>query len=169
MHRDYMISLGSNVGQREDYLVQAVKHIAHMPKACVRAISSVYETEPMELLDQPQFLNAVVHVASPEDPYAMLRSLLEIEQAMGRIRTVRYGPRVIDLDILLCGKTVIADLPELMIPHEHMLKRAFVLVPLAELAPEMVHPLTGKTIRALCSAVASREGVRRFGSLGSWG
>ncbi|KYP81957.1 2-amino-4-hydroxy-6-hydroxymethyldihydropteridine diphosphokinase [Ferroacidibacillus organovorans] len=169
MYRDYLVSLGSNVGKREDHLTQAVKHLSHMPGTRVREVSSVYETNPMELLDQPQFLNAVVRLESSANPYAMLQSLLEIEQAMGRVRTVRYGPRVIDLDILLCGETVIVDPPELMIPHEHLVKRAFVLVPLEELVPEAVHPLTGQTIHALCSTVDGRDGVRRACALGFWG
>lgn len=118
---------------------------AHPEKMRVLRRSSIYETDPVGYLDQPSFLNMVVAVETSMSPHELLARLLEIEQDLGRVRTFRNAPRIIDLDILLFGPAVFED-PELQLPHPRMLERRFVLEPLHEIAPDLVHPVTGRTI-----------------------
>lgn len=117
----------------------------HPEKMRVLRRSSIYETDPVGYLDQPPFLNMVVAVETSLSPHELLARLLEIEQELGRVRTFRNAPRIIDLDILLFGQAVFED-PELQLPHPRMLERRFVLEPLNEIAPALVHPVTGRTI-----------------------
>jgi len=111
----------------------------------IETVSSIYETEPWGVRDQPRFLNATCAIDTSYPPHALLTVLKEIEVTMGRTPSTRYGPRLIDLDILLYDDLVI-DTPDLKIPHPEMLRRAFVLLPLADIAPEAVHPITGLSI-----------------------
>jgi len=124
--------------------------------------SSIYETEPRGFLDQPWFLNQVVEAETTLFPRQLLARLLKIEQEMGRQRTIPNGPRIIDLDILLFGNTVI-HLPGLEIPHPRMAERRFVLEPLAELAPAVRHPRTGRSVREMLAEVMDQP-VRRLTS-----
>ena len=150
MVRAYL-GLGSNLGNREMNIQRALRLLA-THKTRVGAISPLYETEPWGMIDQPRFLNAVCALDTNYPPHALLTTLKEIEATMGRIPSMRYGPRLIDLDILLYGDQLI-DTPDLKIPHPEMLRRAFVLVPLATIAPETIHPATNLTIAEhLCSA-----------------
>lgn len=144
MARAY-IGLGANLGDRRAQIETA---LTAMEVRGIRliAVSPLYETEPWGLIDQPRFLNAACAVETDLSPHALLDALQAIEQDMGRVRTVRYGPRPIDLDVLTYADLRI-DTERLTIPHPGMLERATVLVPLADIAPGLVHPTTGRTIR----------------------
>lgn len=152
------LGLGSNLGDREARLREALERLADPIR--VMAISGVYETEPVGFTDQPSFLNAVARVETPLEPAALLDACAAVESAMGRERRFPDAPRTIDIDLLLYGDTVMEG-PGLTLPHPRMLDRAFVLAPLAELAPEMRHPRSGRTIRDHLDEVAA-EGVERL-------
>jgi 2-amino-4-hydroxy-6-hydroxymethyldihydropteridine diphosphokinase len=143
------IAMGSNLasefGGREANLQQAVERVRALGE--VRAVSSFHDTEPVGYVTQPRFLNGALLLATTLEPLELIRGLLAIERGMGRQRVgaVAKGPRVIDLDLLLYGQAVIAT-AELTLPHPAMQERGFVLGPLAEIAPEMVHPVLGLTV-----------------------
>lgn len=158
MTKAVYVGLGSNIGDREAALRRAIS-LMDSYDLRVKRISSVYETEPMYKEDQGKFLNAVVELATNLFPMRLLLRLQGIERRMGRHRTVRNGPRNIDIDILVFGRFVI-DTDTLRIPHPGMTERRFVLEPLAELAPDLVHPAAGQTIRELLAAVPP-GGVRK--------
>src|SRR5438876_7134795 len=141
------LSLGSNVGDRARNLLAAIDELPHASVA-VKKVSSFYETEPVDLREQPWFLNCVVEVATHFDPMTLLRALREIETKMGSKKLVAKGPRLIDIDILLYGSETVHT-PELQLPHPRMHLRRFVLVPLAEIAPEVMHPAMNLMIRQL--------------------
>jgi 2-amino-4-hydroxy-6-hydroxymethyldihydropteridine diphosphokinase len=156
------LSLGSNLGDREANLQAAIERLAALGK--VVAVSSVYETEPVEFTRQPWFLNCAVALQTEKMPKQFLAALQGIEKAMGRQRTQPKGPRVIDLDILLFGNAVV-DTAGLTIPHPALHERRFVLEPLAEIAPEQRHPVFKRTVRELRDALpAGPPAVRRFSS-----
>ncbi|MHB1630082.1 MAG: 2-amino-4-hydroxy-6-hydroxymethyldihydropteridine diphosphokinase [Bacilli bacterium] len=157
--RAYYISLGANLGDRELFLRQALRELAMLAVTSVHTVSDVFETEPVDFADQPKFLNAVAEVRSEMGALDMLRALVTIERTLGRVRSVRYGPRSIDLDLLLCDGMAIDFAPELIVPHPRMHERAFVLVPLAQIAPALMHPLLGLTMRELCDRICGKEGV----------
>ena len=146
------IALGSNLesrfGDREANLREAVRRIGALGEA--RAVSSFYDTEPVGYLEQPRFLNGALLLETDLDPRTLMRELLAVERAMGRERlgAIAKGPRVIDLDLLLFGDWVLWA-EELILPHPRMEERRFVLEPLAEIAPEWVHPVLGVTVREL--------------------
>jgi len=144
------LALGANLGDRFANLKAA---IAALPPA-VRVLvqSPVYETPPWGLTDQPAFLNMVLKGETALAPVELLKRLKLLETGLGRLPAVRWGPRRIDMDILFYDKLIL-DTPELTIPHPHLHERAFVLVPLADLAPDLVHPLLSATIKQLRSAV----------------
>lgn len=141
------LSLGSNLGDREANLKGAVNRLEAAGVHVLRR-SSIYETEPRDLPDQPWFLNLVIEVETELFPRMLLARTQAIELGMGRKRTVAKGPRSIDIDILLFENFVI-DTRELQVPHPRMSERRFVLEPLAELAPELAHPAIGKTVREM--------------------
>ncbi len=143
----YFLSLGSNLGNRAKNLAAAVRLLRENGIEVLRA-SSVYETEPVDVAGQPWFLNQVLEVRSSLDPPALLKLAKSIEAGLERVQTVAKGPRTIDIDILLAGDLVI-ETPELIIPHPRLGRRNFVLVPFSEIAPEVRHPVLGKTIRDL--------------------
>ena len=153
------LSLGSNVGDRIDKLRTAVMRIGGA--GTIRAVSSFYETEPVEYRDQPWFVNCVVALETGQSPQALLKTLLTIEQAMGRVRLTDKGPRIIDLDIVLYGDRVIEE-PGLKIPHPRTHERRFVLEPLLEIAPETRHPILGKTVREMLAGLGPGQSVRRL-------
>jgi 2-amino-4-hydroxy-6-hydroxymethyldihydropteridine diphosphokinase len=154
------LSLGSNVGDRHANLQRAISSLTERGIRVVKQ-SSIYETEPVGFRDQSWFLNCAVEVETLLSPKELLGVLLEIEQGMGRRRTVPMGPRIIDIDILLYGDEVIQS-DELTIPHPRMAERRFVLVPLAEIAPEAVHPSATKTAAQLLAETADRSSVRSW-------
>lgn len=153
----YFLSLGSNLGNRSGNLARARKLLREKGVEVLKA-SSVYETEPVDHLDQPWFMNQALQVRSSLDPQALLRLAQSVESAMKRVPTVAKGPRTIDIDIVLAGDTVL-DTPDLVIPHPRLAQRNFVLVPLCEIAPEVRHPVLGQTIRELAAASADRARV----------
>jgi 2-amino-4-hydroxy-6-hydroxymethyldihydropteridine diphosphokinase len=137
------IGLGSNLGDRECYIRRALALLRADPTIDVVAVSSVRETDPVGLVDQPRFLNAAVEAETGLSPRALLDRLLAVEQALGRRRTgPRYGPRTIDLDLLLCGDEVVEE-PGLTLPHPRLSERRFVLEPLYELDSALVVPGRG--------------------------
>lgn len=153
------LSLGSNVGDREAQLREAQNRLAASGR--VAAVSSFYETEPVDFTQQPWFLNCAVALATSQTPQQLMSSVLRIEEAMGRRRVQKKGPRIIDIDILLFGDSIV-DSPELAIPHPVMHNRRFVLEPLAEIAPDVHHPVLKKTIRELRDALEPGQTVRKF-------
>ena len=153
------LSLGSNIGDREENLRTAIDELPHVGVAITR-VSSFYETEPVDLREQPWFLNCVVEAETHFDPFMLLRALREIETKMGSTKLVAKGPRLMDIDILLYGLETI-DTPELQVPHPRMHLRRFVLVPLAEIAPEAVYPGLKKTVKQLLEETPDRSVVRQ--------
>ena len=149
-------SLGSNLGDRAQNLAEALPCLQQ--RVHLTRVSSLYETAPMGYADQPAFLNLACEARTVLPPDALLRFVKQIEQHQGRQATFRYGPRLIDVDILLYGGWVVST-PTLSIPHPRMAERAFVLVPLAEIAPKSVHPVLGLSVAALLAQVDQR-GVR---------
>lgn len=152
-------NLGLNLGDREANLRQAVRRL-ESDEIRVTRRSSLYETAPQELLDQPWFLNAVVEIETSLFPMQLLSRVREIEREMGRQRVTPKGPRNIDIDILFYGRAVIAT-PQLEVPHPRIAQRRFVLEPLAEIAPDFRHPIIGKTALEMLAALAP-QGVRRL-------
>jgi 2-amino-4-hydroxy-6-hydroxymethyldihydropteridine diphosphokinase len=153
------LALGSNLGDRAATLQNAIARMESAELHVLRA-SSVYETEPREVEDQPWFLNQVVEVGTSLFPRQLLTRLKRLEVELGRRPSRPKGPRVIDMDILFYGDAVVST-TDLMIPHEGMGERRFVLEPLAELAPDLRHPKTGKTVREMLAAVAGQR-IRLF-------
>ncbi|MBZ5620977.1 MAG: 2-amino-4-hydroxy-6-hydroxymethyldihydropteridine diphosphokinase [Acidobacteriia bacterium] len=147
------LSLGSNVGDRERNLQAAIERL-QAPDLRVLHTSPVYETEPVDYTAQRWFLNLVVEAETGLFPLQLLSRTARIERELGRVRTVAKGPRTIDIDILLYGKAVV-DSRKLQIPHPRMAERRFVLAPLADLAPQMRHPVTHKTVREMLDAAPS--------------
>jgi len=153
------LSLGSNLGDREGHLRDAVARLES--QGHVVAVSSFYETEPVEFANQPWFLNCAVAIETTKMATELLAGLLEIEGSMGRHRAQRKGPRLIDIDILLFGNAII-DSQELTVPHPAMHERRFVIEPLAEIAPEARHPVLAKTVRQLWDSLPPGQVVRRI-------
>jgi 2-amino-4-hydroxy-6-hydroxymethyldihydropteridine diphosphokinase len=151
------LSLGSNLGDREQNLARAMDLLAQRLK--IELTSSLYVTEPVDHKDQPLFLNAACRVRTSLAPDDLLGLAKRIEAAMGRKPSFVNGPRPIDIDILFYGDKVV-NIPHLVIPHPRVQERAFVLVPLAEIAPRLVHPVSGQTVAEMVSRLKDRKGVR---------
>jgi 2-amino-4-hydroxy-6-hydroxymethyldihydropteridine diphosphokinase len=154
MSHTVYLALGSNLGDRKANLQTAIESLSSVAR--LLDASPIYETPPWGYLNQPDFLNQVIQVETDLSPSDLLVYLKELETRLGRTATVRYGPRMIDVDILFYDDLIL-DEPGLTIPHPRMQGRAFVLVPLADLAPDMLHPLEGKTIAALLQQVDRSE------------
>jgi 2-amino-4-hydroxy-6-hydroxymethyldihydropteridine diphosphokinase len=155
-----LIGLGSNVGDRLQFLRRAVKHLGHTLGIHVRAISSVYETAPVGPTAQAWFLNAVVAVDTSADPVILLQQTQAIERTLGRETTYHWGPRTIDLDIILYGN-IQTTTAILTIPHPELCQRAFVMIPLLELAPGLVLP-DGTEVSACLSKLTPPQQVKLF-------
>jgi 2-amino-4-hydroxy-6-hydroxymethyldihydropteridine diphosphokinase len=149
------LSLGSNLGDREALLEKALGHLEAAGVHVVRR-STIHETEPQDLREQPWFLNLAVETKTDLSPEQLLALIQKIESEMGRQRVVPKGPRTIDIDILFYGDRIICA-PDLEIPHPRLTQRTFVLNPLGEIAPDLRHPATGQTVRQMGAALEQRE------------
>jgi len=148
------LALGSNMGSRLANLKAAISNLT--PQMSVKKKSSIYETPPWGFIDQAAFLNQVVKVETYLKPESLLSHLKRLEMALGRVPSFENGPRLIDIDILFFDD-VVMDTPPLVIPHPRLHERAFVLVPLADLAPDLVHPVLHKTVNELLDGVDRSE------------
>jgi len=153
------LCLGSNLGEREKNLTQALTMLSQ--KVNLEKVSSIYETEPVGYKEQPFFLNLVCQVSTNLSPGNLLHLAKAIESKMGRVPSFPNAPRVIDIDILLYD-TQIIETQDLIIPHPRMTERAFVLTPLAEIAPGLVHPQANKSIAALAASVEGHNKVEKW-------
>lgn len=164
------LGLGSNMGDREQYLHRAVEMLDDSQGIKVVHISSVYETDPVGYVEQKAFLNMVVEVETYLMPWQLLEQTARIETSLNRKREIHWGPRTLDIDILLYNEEMITS-EKLIIPHPYMMERAFVLVPLVEIAPHVAIPMTGKgkddlwgTPLSLLPSCPGQEGVRKLKS-----
>ncbi len=156
------VGLGSNLGDRQDNLRTALSELRQMPTISILRVSSLYESAPVGVTEQPEFLNAVAALETALPATDLLDVFLYLENKLGRVRTFRWGPRVIDLDLLLYGDAQIA-LPSLTVPHPRLREREFVLVPLAEIAPELVLPGDQKTVKEIADYFSGNGNIRRVG------
>lgn len=155
MIKGVFIALGSNLGDREAYLEQAVEELRAVDSIALVKESSIIETNPVGGPPQDRFLNQVVEIETTLSPDTLLAEMQRVERTLGRIRREKWGPRTIDLDILLYGNKVVCR-PGLQIPHPRMHERTFVLKPLCEIAPDVLHPTIGKRVCEILEE-ASRE------------
>lgn len=156
------LSLGSNLGDRAANLARAIDLLGGIGE--VAAISDIFETEPVEVSPQPWFLNCAVALSTEKLPRQLMRALLKLERSMGRRRTAggKKEPRTIDIDMLLFGKSIIST-PDLTLPHPAMAQRRFVLLPLAQIAPDALHPVLNRSVRELAEQLPASSGeVRLF-------
>lgn len=162
MIRKVYLSLGSNLGDREANLRQAIRRLQDLGR--ILAVSNFYETEPVEVKEeQPWFLNAAVCLETSLEPPEVLGATLALEQAMGRKRDKLKSARTIDIDILLFGELVI-NTSQLVVPHPGLERRRFVLEPLAEIAPDAVHPITKSSVREMLAALPAGSGAAHLWS-----
>jgi len=159
VNKTVYLSLGSNLGDREANLRAAVESLREFGE--VVAVSSFYETEPVDLHNQPWFLNCAVKFETEKMPRQLISAILNLEQSMGRQRKQKKGPRTIDIDILFFGSSII-DFPSLTVPHPRLHQRRFVLEPLAEIAPDARHPVLKRTTRELRDALPAGQTVKRL-------
>jgi 2-amino-4-hydroxy-6-hydroxymethyldihydropteridine diphosphokinase len=155
------LGLGSNLGDRQHFLELAIEFLSERIK--IELLSPVYDTAPVGNVNQPRFLNMVVRTSTRLPAPTLLFMAKGIEAKLGRVPI--DSPRPIDIDILFFGDQVINTPPQLIVPHPRLVERAFVLVPLADIAPDLVHPLTKKTVKQLLEEVKGREEVKLFGDL----
>lgn len=163
MMRDKVfISIGSNLGERVLNIRRAIEGLGANPlEVSIAGISSFYETEPWGDTEQGLFINCVVEIKTTLPPHDLLLRLKQIEASLGRTISRRWGPRVIDMDILFFGAGVINE-KDLVIPHPHLQERAFVLAPLSELSPSFIHPCLGLSVAELLDRVEGKAGIRRL-------
>ena len=159
MRKTVYLSLGSNLGDRAENLRTAIAKLGEIGN--VVAVSSFYETEPVEVTAQPWFLNCAVKLDTEKMPRQLIAAILGLEQDMGRQRKQKKGPRTIDIDVLLFGSSIV-EIPSLTIPHPHLHERRFVLEPLAEIAAEARHPIFKRNMRELRDALPPGQTVKKL-------
>jgi 2-amino-4-hydroxy-6-hydroxymethyldihydropteridine diphosphokinase len=155
------VSIGTNLGDRGAQLDFAVRSLDELPTTRVAALSPIFETDPVGPLPQSAYLNAAVRIETALAPRALLDALLAIEQVAGRERGARNAARTLDLDLLLYGDRIVEE-PGLIVPHPRLAERAFILEPLAALAPQLVHPQLGESIESLAARVRDPRAVRAW-------
>jgi len=160
---EVILGLGTNMGNRKQNLKKAVKLLSE--KIEIKKVSAVYETDPVGYTEQPLFLNMVAAGNTALKPTELLKYLKDIEGSMGRIPSFANAPRPIDIDILFYDEKLV-NRKDLVIPHPRLTVRAFVLVPLADIAPDLIHPGNGRKIRSLLTDLGKIEGVHRWGDPG---
>ena len=148
---DAYLGLGGNIGEREVQLKTAIAQLDNHSQIEVIAISPMYETKPVGYVEQPDFLNVCVHVQTSLTPHELLKVGLDVEANLHRVRDVRWGPRTIDIDILLYGNEVI-ETETLVVPHPRMTERAFVMIPLNDIAPDVIEPRSGQPIHTFVTS-----------------
>jgi 2-amino-4-hydroxy-6-hydroxymethyldihydropteridine diphosphokinase len=156
---DAYLGLGSNMGDKRAYLCQALDKLRAV--CDVKKVSSLYVTEPVGNKEQNWFLNAAVHIGCEQPPAELLFLLLAIERDLGRVRSAKNAPRTIDIDLLFYGDLV-SESEDLAVPHPRLHERRFVLAPLAEIAPDLMHPVLGRSIQELADTLESDERVERL-------
>lgn len=154
------MGIGSNMGRKEDNIRRALDLLNENPSISVTRVAPLYRTDPVGYTDQDWFLNTVVSLETDLSPHELLVFLMDVENKMGRERTIHWGPRVIDLDVLLCGDLTI-DTPDLQVPHPRMWERAFVVVPLADLCPDLLLP-NGRTAAGLAAVLSRTQRIERW-------
>jgi len=154
------LSLGSNLGDRPARLREALRALGHLEGTQLLVLSRCYETEPLGPAEQPAFLNLAAEIETALTPLELLNAVKDIEARLGRTASERWGPRVIDIDLILWGGRVMAD-AQLTLPHREFRGRAFVLRPLAEIAPDAIDPVTGKTVAELAAAPEAQGWVEQ--------
>ena len=161
-----VLGLGTNIGEREMNLSQALQMLNEQYDIKIKAVSSIYETAPFGVTDQADFLNMTVLVETDLSPQALLQACLSVERTMGRVRTIRWGPRIIDIDVLLYNDMKLAT-PELILPHPGILLRDFVIIPLRDIIPELILP-DGRSVAAAAADFASDGSAVRFWKSVQW-
>ena len=156
------ISFGSNVGDRKKHIEDAVEILKTDSSIEIKSVSSLYETEPVGYEEQDWFINGVLEIETELSPHELLRFVKTVESKVGRRKSIRWGPREIDLDILLYEQECI-NTPDLVIPHPRMQEREFVLIPLVEIAPDVVHPVFRKSVELLLKDLPQKKVVKRIG------
>ncbi len=154
------LGFGANLGEREASINKAVVELVRTGACKITRVSSMYETEPVGIREQPDFLNAVAEIETGLEPPELLRTIRSVERKIGREKSFKWGPRIIDIDILLYGDQCVTE-ESLEVPHPEMHRRAFVLTPLAEIAPTVRHPKLGLTARQMSADIGS-AGVRKY-------
>ncbi len=150
-----LLGLGSNLGDREQQLQQALKRLTELADIRVAAVSNIYETKPVGDADQPDFLNMTAMVETTLTPIELLKRCLAVETDMGRVRTRRWGPRIIDVDLLIYNDITV-EIPELRLPHPEIMNRSFVLIPLKDIASEL-HLANGRSVGEMADACLASE------------
>ena len=156
------LGLGTNLGDRHANLRAALDALAAF--GTIESVSSVWETAPLYVVDQPNFLNMAIGIVTEQAPLDLLARLKGIENDLGRVESIRFGPRLIDLDILFHDGTVMAD-EILTLPHPRLAERRFALAPLAEIAGNLIHPIMGRSVSALLAELPEDDDIRRIGAL----
>jgi 2-amino-4-hydroxy-6-hydroxymethyldihydropteridine diphosphokinase len=155
------LGLGSNLGNRIKNLEIVISSLSKHPDINVNALSSFYETEPVGYTEQGWFINQVIQIETSLSPTELLKVTQKTEEYLGRKRTIRWGPRKVDIDILLYSDLIINDF-SLKIPHPHLTQRRFVLVPLAEIAPNLTHPILGESISKILIDTSAGDLVKKI-------